>query len=235
MPQKRGKILVIEGTDYSGKETQTKLLLEKFMNGGIPCETISFPRYHTPTGRIIGQCYLGKKGLGRGDVAWFGDADKVHPIIPSLYFADDRFAAVSEIEKIIESGKHLIVDRWVESNMAHQGGKEEDSQKRNKIIEFVHNLEYNLLGLPKPDLVIFLYMPYQVSTKLRTKRKEKADGHERNQRHLKNAEETYLQLADSYNWKKINCAPDGTINSLRTPENIHEEVYQCIMKTFPKI
>lgn len=222
---KRGKIILIEGTDSSGKETQTRMLLERLTLENIPCDTMSFPRYDTPTGRIIGQCYLGKEGLGEGDVAWFGEADRVNPLLASLYFAADRFAAAPEIENTLDSGKHLILDRYAESNMAHQGGKQ--NQNRLRTISFIHNLEYELLKLPKPDKVIFLYMPYQIGIELKKRSGTKADGHEANLEHLKKAEETYLQLAKEYwsTWKTISCAPDRTINSLRTPEDIAEEVY----------
>ena len=126
-----GKLIVIEGTDSSGKETQAKKLIERLTMEGIPCETMVFPRYQTPTGRIVGQCYLGKKNLGKGDTAWFGDADSLNPEIASLYYAADRMAAKEEILEIINSGTHLVLDRYVESNMAHQGGKEENSEKEN--------------------------------------------------------------------------------------------------------
>lgn len=231
---KQGKILVMEGTDCSGKETQTKLLLKRLVKDKIPCEKMSFPRYNTPTGRIIGQCYLGKESFGEGDLAWFGDANKVNPLIASLYYASDRIAALPDILKIINSGKHLILDRWVESNMGHQAGKERDIKKRIKTINFIHNLEYTLLKLPKPDSVIFLYMPYKIGIELKKNRKGSADGHESNINHLKNAEETYLQLAKKYNWIKINCALNGSINSLRTPEDISDEVYNNIKKMFYK-
>ena len=223
---KRGKIILIEGTDSSGKETQTRMLLERLTLENIPCERMSFPRYDTPTGRIIGQCYLGKEGLGEGDVAWFGEADEVNPLLASLYFAADRFAAAPEIRKIIDSGRHLILDRYTESNMAHQGGKV-DIHNRLRTISFIHNLEYELLKLPKPDKVIFLYMPYQIGIELKKRSRIKADGHEANLEHLKKAEETYLQLAKEYwwTWKIISCAPDRTMKSLRTPKDIAEEVY----------
>lgn len=230
----RGKIILIEGTDCSGKETQSSLLLERLVKEGIPCEKMSFPRYNTPTGRIIGQCYLGKKGLGEGDVAWFGDADNLNPKAACLYYAADRLLASDEIRNIINSGANLILDRYVESNIAHQGGKEKDIKKREGLIKFVEELEYNLMNLPKPDTVIFLYMPYQVSMELKKQHNEEADLHESNINHLKNAEETYLMLARIRKWKNIECAPDKTINSLKKPEDISDEVYNIIVNILKK-
>lgn len=227
---KRGKIILLEGTDYSGKETQTDLLLNKFGKENILCEKMSFPRYNTPTGQIVGECYLGKN-LKYGGGSWFGDADKVNPKIASLYYAADRKAAASEIEKIINSGTNLVLDRYVESNMGHQGGKMKSREELLKIAEYIHKLEYELLELPKPDKIIFLYMPTNVALELKKKRDkgmENLDGHESNISHLRKAEQAYLDLYLYYNWTKIDCAPDGTIKSLKEPEEIHEEIYQHI-------
>lgn len=226
----KGKIILIEGTDSSGKETQSRNLVKRLSKEGLPCTRINFPRYDTPTGRIIGQCYLGKKDLGEGDVAWFGDANKVDPKIALLYYATDRLAAKEEILETINSGTHLILDRYVESNMGHQGGKEKDPKKRRKIIEFIENLEYGLLNLPMPDLTLFLYMPYEVGRELKNRTNETKDGHESNLDHLRRAEKSYLCLAEEKNWTKIFCTPDGTMDSLKTIEDIAEEVYQNVQK-----
>ncbi|HJX49904.1 MAG TPA: hypothetical protein VJ438_00410 [Candidatus Nanoarchaeia archaeon] len=218
----RGKTFVLEGTDKSGKNTQSDYLLASIRALGLNCQKMSFPRYHTPTGRIVGQCYLGKI-LGPGDRAWFGDANLVPPEVASIYYAADRLAAVPEIEEILSSRSHLILDRWVESNMGHQGGKAKTPEQRAGIIEFISHLEYGVLDLPKPDAVIFLYMPYEVARTL--PRAEAADGHESNEEHLRNAEETYLYLAKRFNWKQINCAPNGKIRSI---DDIHQEVFEIV-------
>ena len=236
---KRGKIILIEGTDSSGKETQSKLLLERLKKEENPIEMMSFPQYHTPTGRIVGECYLGKD-LGYGGGSWFGDPDSVDPFIASLYYAADRRPAAPEIEKIINRGTNLILDRWVESNMGHQGGKAKNHKERIKIIEFINRLEYELLELPKPDQITFLYMPTEVAIELGKRRniktKTESDGHENNIEHLKRAEQTYLQLAEMYGWNKINCTLDGTIKTLKSEEDIGEEVYRNVeQKLFNKI
>ena len=224
----KGKSFLIEGTDASGKETQAKLLVEMLNKNGFPCETMSFPRYNTPTGKIIGDCYLGKTCD-----SWFGEANSVPPEVASLYYAADRKAAAEEITKILESGKYIVLDRYVESNMGHQGGKK-SGEDRIKIINFINDLEYGLLKLPKPDTTIFLYMPRLVAMELRKMRGGKADGHESNIEHMKNAEETYLQLAEMFKWTRIDCAPDGTMKSLRTIENISDEVYEKVVQIIKK-
>lgn len=225
MPQK-GKIILIEGTDGSGKKTQSVKLTERLNSIGFLAERMAFPRYHTPTGRIISQCYLGKKrDPGEGDVAWFGDPDKINPKVISMLYAADRLSAKEEMIEILSSGKHLILDRYVESNMAHQGGKETDSRKRTQMFEFVYKLEYGLLQLPRPDLTLFLYMPHEIGRELKKKSGEETDGHEANKKHLERAEEAYLELARRFSWPTIECALDGTIRGLRNPEDIHEEIF----------
>ncbi|MEN7981839.1 MAG: thymidylate synthase [Nanoarchaeota archaeon] len=228
--RKKGKIILVEGTDCSGKQTQTELLLKKLNSEGIPCKLMSFPRYNTPTGRIVGQSYLGKvKDYWKGDSGWFGEADSLDPKIASLYYAADRRASVEEIDKILDSGCNLILDRYYTSNMAHQGGKIKNIEERKKIFEWLQNLELDILKLPKEDIAIFLHMPLEVSKILRTNRTgENLDNHENNEEHLRRAEETYNQLSELYNWKNISCAPNKTIESLKTPEEIHEEVYSVV-------
>lgn len=220
---KRGRIFVIEGTDCSGKGTQTQLLYERLMKEGLPCFKMGFPRYETPTGDMLKR-YLGKEPYTQE----FGPSDSVNPRLASVLYAEDRFAAKPQILELINSGKHLVLDRYVESNMGHQGGKIKDPAERATFISWLEELEYGTFGLPKPDKVIFLYMPHQVAIELKEGRPGKADGHEANPEHLKNAEKNYLELAARFGWTKIDCAPDGTRASLRTKPGVAEEVFQTI-------
>lgn len=220
---KKGKFIVIEGTDGSGKNTQKELLVKRFKKWGFPVEGISFPRYGTPTGDIIGDIYLGKTNrtsLGN----WFGDADKVNPQIASLYFAADRVAHREKMLNLLDDGVNIISDRYVESNMGHQGGKIKNYEERRNFIDFLVDLEYNLLELPKPDSVVFLYLPYQIALKAVTNRGNSIDGHE-NESHMKNAEQSYLELSDRFNWEKIICCFGMQI---RSKEEIHDEVWNSI-------
>jgi len=116
------------------------------------------------------------------------------------------------------------LDRYVESNMAHQGGKLK-GEERKKFIDFVEKLEYGLLELPRPDRTIFIYVPTEVTIKLRKQRNEIPDAHERNFEHLRNAEEAYLELSEKFSWTKIECVQKGEI---RNRESIAEEIYQCL-------
>ncbi len=228
-------IILVEGTDGSGKETQSRMLAERLCGNGFPAERINIPEYSLPSGQIVGQCYLGKDlGLGEEATAIFGDADGVDPKLAGLYYAGNRYEAAPTIREMQEQGKIPILDRWVESNMGHQGGKIWDSDERAKMFEWFRHLEYDMLELPKPTIKLFFYMPLNVSLELREKRAkengERLDGHEGNLGHMKRAELAYLHMLDLYpeGWHRINCAPDGTINTLKTPQEISDEVYRNI-------
>lgn len=225
----KGKLIVIEGTDCSGKETQTKLLIKKLKEENINVANFSFPNYESPTGKIIGGPYLGKDYICE---SYFEEGPtQVPPKVASLYYAADRMYNISAINNLLEKGYHIILDRYVYSNMAHQGGKIEDKKEREDMYDFLHTLEFDLLGLPEADLLIFLHMPTDVAQVLKEKRKEKPDGHERDINHLKNAEKAYLEIAKKYNMQKIECA-EG--ENPRDIESISKDVYNYVNKAIRK-
>lgn len=218
----KGKIIVIEGTDCSGKETQSKLL-EKYLNSnGINCIRMSFPAYDTPTGKIVGGPYLGKEEICP---SYFedGSAD-VDPYISCLYYAADRKYNIEKVNKYIDDGYIVILDRYTTSNMAHQGGKIEDSEERFNMYQWIDKLEYWLLKLPKPDITIFLHMPYTSSCELKKNRKS-LDGNEKSETHLKNAEKAYIELSELYNWDRIECVESDRIKSI---EEISSEIINML-------
>jgi len=225
METKRGKMIVIEGTDASGKETQTLKLIERLKSENIPCETMSFPRYGTPTGQMVAR-YLGKEPFEQE----FGVSNSINPKLASVLYAEDRFFAKPEIEEILNSGKNLILNRYVESNMGHQGGKIISDAKREEYFRWLEDLEFKTFKIPRADAVVFLYMPYLVGMELKKGRPGKADGHENDPQHLQNAERAYLHLARIYGWKKVDCTIDGTISTLRKKEDIAEEVHSIVSK-----
>ena len=226
----KSKIITIEGTDCSGKETQSKLLYDKLLSDGIDVYRTSFPMYDTPTGKIVGGPYLGKENLG--EPLFEEGASNVDYKVAALYFAADRrYNYLNILKKELDAGKILILDRYIESNMAHQAGKLKDAKKRYEAYEFLHQLEYRLLELPRPDMTLFLYMPLEYSIMLRNNRAEKPDQHEMDTNHLKNAERAYLELENLYNFERINCVNNGII---RTPEEISEEVYSKAKKLIRK-
>ena len=136
-----GKLIVIEGTDCSGKETQSNLLIEKLKNDGVRIEKFSFPNYNSPTGKIIGGPYLGKSYICDG---WFPEgAPQVPGKIASLYYAADRAYNKYKIDNLVAEGDNVILDRYVYSNFAHQGGKMVDEQDRIDMYEWLYDLEFN--------------------------------------------------------------------------------------------
>lgn len=220
----KGKLIVIEGTDCSGKETQSDLLIEKLRNENIRVEKFSFPNYNSPTGKIVGGPYLGKKYICDG---WFAEgAVNVDPKVSSLYYAADRKYNIEKILWLLDNGMNVILDRYIYSNMAHQGSKFKTEKERLEMFKWIEKLEFELLELPRPDIAIFLHMPVNKALILKQGREELPDQHESSVEHLKNAENTYIELADLFNFKTIECVRDDNI---RTIEDISDEVYSYII------
>lgn len=220
----KGKIIIIEGTDCSGKQTQserlTKNIIEKLNKKAIKFQ---FPRYDTPTGRIIGGPYLGKPDMGEG---YFKEgAPNVPAKVAALYFAADRYYNINEIKQHIDKGYIVVLDRYVESNMAFQGGKIFEKKKRYEMYEFLSKLEYELLGLPKADIKIFLHMPYDYACELKKSRKELPDQHERDEKILRNAEKSYIEIAKEYSYKTISCV---SAKKIKTIDQIADEVFEYV-------
>ena len=219
----KGKLIAIEGTDCSGKETQTNLLIKRLRKEGHQVQNFSFPNYNSPTGKIIGGPYLGKEYLGN---SYFEEgAVNVDPKVASLYYTADRKYNIDKIIFLLENGYNVILDRYIYSNMAHQGGKMKDKKERLEMYDFLEKLEFELMELPKPDITIFLHMPYEAAKELKEHRKEAPDGHEKDKSHLKMAEESYLELAKRYNFETIECA-DGI--HPKSIEDISRQVYNKI-------
>ncbi|MBQ8472360.1 MAG: dTMP kinase [Bacilli bacterium] len=217
-----GKFIVIEGTDCSGKETQSKLLVEKLESLGYKAIRLTFPNYDTPTGKIVGGPYLGKKEICE---CWFPEgAVNLDPKVACLYYAADRKYNEVEIKKYLDDDYFVICDRYVSSNMAHQGSKIKNDEERFHMYEWIDKLEFWLLGLPKPDKTIFLHVPYTYAARLK-KNRVSLDEHEMCEEHLKNSEIAYVELSELYNWKHINCINDDNIRSV---EDINEEIVECI-------
>ncbi len=194
--------IAIEGIDGSGKGTQTAALCEALTQQGKTCETLTFPRYsQTLLGQQIG-CFLDGQ---------FGPLEHLHPVPISLMYATERFESRSLIEEKLQSSDLLIVDRYVGSNLAHQGARLTGS-KRTEFLQFIEQLEYKIFGVPRPDLVILLDLPAEVSAervaqkKARDYTQQVTDLHESNLGYLQSVREVYLQLCESQaHWCKIDC------------------------------
>ncbi len=218
------ELIVIEGTDCSGKETQSNLLIERLRNEGRKIEKLGFPAYDTPTGKICGGAYLGKKHICEG---FFPEgAVNVNPKVAALYYAADRKYNAERIISLLQNGTDVLLDRYVESNMGHQGGKLATSSERLAMYKWLEKLEYELLELPRPTKTIFLHMPYQCAVELKKNRAEPVDQHEADPEHLINSENAYLELATLYNFTVISCAKDGKARSI---QEIHEEIVDIML------
>jgi len=220
----KGKLIVIEGTDCSGKETQTKMLVKKLEKQNIACVRLCFPNYDSPTGKIVGGPYLGKDYICD---CWFKEgAVNVDPKVSSLYYAADRKYNVKAIEELINKGINVILDRYVYSNLAHQGGKIKDKKERLDMYHWLDKLEFDLLELPTADIKVFLHMPYEVSCELKKNREEKPDQHELSKEHLIMAEEAYKEIGEIYSFKTIECSMDNLPKKI---EDINEELYDYVI------
>lgn len=223
----KGKIIVIEGTDCSGKETQTSLLVQRLKREGRKVERLSFPDYDSPTGKIVGGPYLGRTGMG--DSFFKEGASEVDPKVAALYYAADRRYNRKRILDLLNEGIDVILDRYVESNMGHQGGKIFDKEERLELYKNLEVLEYDFLELPKPDITIFLYVPYKKVAEL-MKGRTATDGHEKSPLHIRNAEHAYLELCELHNYVKIECVDKKS--KLRDIMDINEEIYEKIKEIF---
>ena len=221
----KGKLIVIAGTDGSGKGTQTKLLVERLKKRGYNVEVIDFPQYGHKSAALVEEYLNGK----------YGSAEEVGPYRASIFYACDRYVASFKIKEWLDEGKIVVSNRYVSANVGHQGGKIKNIQERNKYLDWLFNLEFNIFGIPKPDKNILLYMPPEIGQKLVDQKDlreyiengKMKDIHEEDLKHLRDAADSYLYAAKKYNWDKIDCAPNG---DLRTREDISEEVWKKVMK-----
>ncbi len=220
----KGKIIAIEGTDGSGKGLQSNLLVSSLQEMGIPARRLSFPDYATPTGQIIGECLIGLDEFG--DYPWFEKPGEVDPLVAAAYYAADRRYNIDKILKPLNQGYNLVLDRYVYSNMAHQGGKVPDKVERLKVYKKLELLEFEVMGLPRPDDTYYLSMPYDYSEILRLKRGYR-DKIESDRTYMINSDKAYNELTDIYGFVKINCVKDDEI---RKAEDIHQELVSKVLK-----
>lgn len=221
----RGKIIVIEGTDCSGKETQSKRLIERLKDSGIKAIYFCYPNYDTPTGKIIGGPYLGKASICEG---WFKEgATNVDGLVASLYYAADRLYNQPQIEKYLNEGYVIIIDRYVYSNMAHQGSKYKNKEQRYNIYNTLEKLEYEITGLLKADIRLFLHVPFEYSKKLNESREE-MDEHERNDSYMISAYNSYLEVAEKFDFKTIECIRDEKLLDICT---ISDLIYDYVVES----
>ncbi len=232
---KKGYIIVIEGTDGSGKQTQAEMLKQKLKKiAKVPVYECSFPNYDSPSSAPV-KMYLGGE-LGE-------DANKIDAYQASTLFATDRLCTyIKEIAPHYNAGEIIILDRYTPSNALHQAGKIEDETKRDKFLNWLFKFEYKTLKLPAPNNIIFLNVPIDVTNKLRKERNKvqalKAgttqDIHEKDEHHLINAYNAGIYVSKKYNWKVINCTKN---EELLSREEIHKKIISTLLtdKNFAKL
>lgn len=217
-----GKLIVIEGTDGSGKSTQFELLATRLEREGRAFHRLRFPRYDQPSSALI-RMYLG------GD---FGtDPEAVNAYAASTFYAVDRYASyIQDWRRDYEAGDLFLSDRYTTSNAVHQGGKVAAGE-REAFFRWLYDLEYNRMELPRPDLVVLLDMPTELSEQLLRRREAdthtQADIHEQDRAYLARCRQTAREAAAHYGWSLVSCARDGR---LRAVEDIHEEIYALVRR-----
>lgn len=215
-----GKLIVFEGTDGSGKSTQFSLLTKRLKNEGTDFRTIVFPQYSEQSSALI-RMYLGGE---------FGQSPSdVNAYVASTFYAVDRYASFRKVwGSYYRQGGLVLSDRYTTSNAVHQASKEPD-KTRSEFFRWLYELEFDHMELPRPDLVLYLDVPTELTERLLRKREEishtNADIHEQNMDYLRLCRKTGLEAAAYYGWTVIHCEKDGDMRSI---DDIHEEIYSLV-------
>ena len=216
-----GKLIVIEGTDGSGKSTQFRMLSEHLQQDNVAFKHLVFPRYQEESSALI-RMYLGGA---------FGDKPSdVNAYAASAFYAVDRYASYKmDWGKWYEEGGVVLSDRYTTSNAVHQASKEPE-EKQAEFLRWLYEFEYDKLGLPRPDLVIYLDMPTDFTEKLMRHREAQtnttADIHEKDLAYLATCRRTGKAAAQYYGWKIVTCVENEQMRSI---EDIHQEIYRHVM------
>lgn len=218
-----GKLIVIDGTDGSGKATQTELLVKRLTQAGQKVRKIDFPRYtENVFGKLLRECLDGKHG----------DFIATDPKIASTLYAADRFESSKEIWQWLESGCIVVTDRYVSANQIHQGGKIKDEAARTAFLEWLDEIEYKVFAIPKPNVIVYLHVPIDISLELIRSRAQEtgknADVAESDAKHLFESQQSALSIIGKNNkWVKIDCAEASVMKSR---EAISDEIWESIKK-----
>ena len=216
------KLLVIDGIDGIGKETQSKLLSQRLNLKGIKNFQISFPRYKSTSGLLIKE-YL------RGDM---GSFEELNPYSISLLYSIDRYVSyINEMKKHINNNELIICDRYTTSNMMYQGIKFKSMEKLNEYIDWIEYTEFELMKIPKPDMIIFLKTDNININKNNINKRNinhEKDIHEENENILKDSNMIGIYLAEKFNWNIINCT-DKNSNELLSINDINDKILDLVM------
>ncbi|MCR4564001.1 MAG: deoxynucleoside kinase [Clostridiales bacterium] len=215
-----GKLIVIEGLDGSGKSTQTALIKEKIEQSGKTLKQIKLPDYESDSSALVRMYLAGEFGT---------DPNDVNTYATSLFYTVDRYANFTKVWKEdYLNGSIILADRYTTSNAVHQMVKL-PKDKWDEYLNWLEDIEYNKVGIPKPDIVVFLDMPVDVSQRLMTERysgdENKKDVHEANVAYLNACHESALYAADRLGWYVVKCS-DG--NNPRAIEEINSDIFKEI-------
>lgn len=225
----KGKLIIIEaGSDASGKATQTKRLFTRMKNERYNIRKVEYPNYKSSSSALVKMYLNGEFGYRPEDVNAYA---------ASTFYSVDRYASYTkEWKRYYQNGGIVLADRYTTSNMVHQASKLEDEEERNKYLDWLWDLEFVKLGLPVPDMVIFLDVPPVISNGLMCNRNNKITGgskkdiHESDSEYLRKTYVNACRIAEKYNWKRIQCI-EGSF--LRSIEDIHDEIYNYVVKNLP--
>jgi len=220
------RFIVLEGSDGSGKATQTKLLSAQLKKNNFIAKTISFPQYNCASSYFVKQYLRGA----------YGAKEEVSPYTASLFYALDRWEAKEKIKKWLKQNFMVIADRYLPSNLAHQGAKIKNAQERKKFYQWALEMEYKKLFLPRPDIIFLLHLPAEISFELIEHKKKrnylkggKRDIHEKDLIYLKKVEAVYLEIARLFNkeFKIIECVEN---KKLLSPKEISQKIGKVLAK-----
>jgi dTMP kinase len=211
-----GKLIVIEGTDGSGKSTQFRLLTEAVEGLGYEFRKLVFPQYSEDSSALIRMYLGGQFGTKPSDVNAYA---------ASAFYAVDRYASYKKVwGEWYEQGGLVLSDRYTTSNAVHQASKEPE-ERRKEFLGWLYEFEYDRLGLPRPDLTIYLDVPTEYTEKLMRTREAatgtSADIHEQDLTYLATCRKMGKTAAEYYGWTVIDCVRDGAMRSI---EDIHQEI-----------
>lgn len=223
-----GKLIIIEGTDGSGKQTQTEMLYENLVKMGKKVIKISFPNYESNASYPVKMFLNGE----------FGDIENISYYASSSFYAIDRYASFKkDWEKLYNDGYIVISDRYTISNIIHQGNRTHNKEEFEKFCDWILDLEWNKFSLPKPNMVIYLEVPYEISNKLMKDRLNKIDGKtkkdilESDEEQKKRAYKVAKQIAKKYDFSVINCTEN---NKIRKAEDISNEILKKVLTVISK-
>lgn len=215
----QGKLIVLEGIDGSGKATQTLLLSQKLEKDGYSVKFINFPQYGQKSAGMI-ENYLKEQK--------YGPSRNITSYQAAIFYAIDRFDAKGQLYEWLESGNIILCDRYVGSNLAHQGCKIKNNNEREEFFAWVENLEYNIFGIPRPDVNIILKIDPEKGQELARKDSNGKDLHEDDLDHLKSAAQIYSELVENKpDFISTDCMQDSKLLSL---DEISKKIYKQVSK-----